>query len=73
MNIESIRNQLKNSSKSEKESVIGYIGDLFESYVTIDDFPEILKLLINHVIDEDDEELKLQFLDVIAKASDHRK
>ncbi len=72
MNIESIRNELRYSSKSEKESVIIYIGDLFESYVTIDDFPELIKLLINYAIDEDDEELKLQFLDVISKASEHR-
>ena len=72
MNIENIRNELEHSSKSKKESVISHIGDLFESYVTIDAFSELVELLIKYAIDEVDEELKLEFLDVISKASDHR-
>lgn len=72
MNIESIRNGLEYHSKSEKESVISHIGDLFESYVTIDFFPELVELLIKSAIDEVNEEIKLQFLDVISRASNHR-
>ncbi|NLD48215.1 MAG: hypothetical protein GX660_13645 [Clostridiaceae bacterium] len=72
MNIESIKNKLQNSSKSEIFNVLNYINDLFESYTKIDSFEELIEILIKCAVDEDDEELRLELFDCISKASEHR-
>ncbi len=72
MNIESIRNKLQNSSKSEIFNVLNYIDDLFESYTQIDSFAELIEILIKCAANEDDEELRLELFDCISKASEHR-
>lgn len=72
MNTPQIEYKLRNGSKDEKINLLSHLSDVFESKVTIENFDELLNLIVYNAIYETEEEIKEEFFDTLLIAATYR-